>query len=234
MDSSLSPELRELEEQLSSMVPCALLEQQTEQFATAMGCEAEQCLCDDESGLDELEKHLEQISPATMRTDILSRMVSAMDTWYEQVPVEEKVVSFRGKESDVPTRRARSGGMIAAAAAVAVLGAAAALVMPGFMTGENNHQAPTAYTPPADHVNDRNVHLSGNVEPADAWVVPVSSGYKVVNSRDRGLVMTADNTPHRCIQLHSLETIKLEDESGREITIERPSVNYLLVPVEAN
>jgi hypothetical protein len=31
-----------------------------------------------------------------------------------------------------------------------------------------------------------------------------------------------------------METIKMEDEDGREITIDRPSIQYVLIPVETN
>ena len=232
MKDTSPTELHEIENMLSSMVPCALPEQTTVQLESAMNEEIAACACD-ESGLNDLEKHLGQMAPATMRTDVLSRMVKAMDMWYEQVPEEEKVVSFGEAEAAKSSGRSRSGGMLAAAAAVAILGAVTALVMPRFSNGTDTGQLPVANRAPVDHATS-DVHFSGNVEPRDAWIVPEATGHKVVNTMDRGLVMTADNTPHRCIQLQSIETIRLEDESGREIMIERPAVKYVLVPVETN
>lgn len=225
MNQPLPPELRELERILSSLVPRALSPETEKSLATSCSPDAT------DEGFDELELHLGQIAPATMRTDVLSRMIKAMDSWHEHVPVEEKVVPFSSQEIPQTQARKKSGGMFAAAAAVALLGAASALVMPGIFSSEIDNGTVTHQQP---FSNTGEVTVSSQHDSKQAWLVPDAMSHRVVNSADRGIVMTENQIPHRCIRLDSMDTIKIEDEDGREITIDRPSVQYVLIPVETN
>lgn len=229
MNEPLPPELCELEKQLSSLVPRMLSEETADRLTESVECDL--CLETQDAGLDELEKHLGQIAPTTMRTDVLSRMIKAMDSWHEHIPVEEKVVSFSNQEEEQKQPRKKSGEMLAAVATVALLGAATALVMPRFFPQQDNG-AVTTKVNNFSHSSD--IDLTTVRDPKEAWLVPDAMSHKVVNTSDSGVVMARDNTPHRCIRLDGVDTIKMEDEDGREITISRPSVQYVLIPVETN
>jgi len=236
-ENELSPELRELEQQLESLVPSSMSQDLFGRMEESMqGVVKDSQLGSD--GFNDLEIHLGQMAPATMPDDILGRMVRAMDTWHEHVPVEEKVVPFGesggesgvGNEEDASSRKRYGGGMLAAAAAVAMLGAVTALVMPRFMnvSGVSSSVA-TVEEPTAPERQ-----ITAFSEPRDAWIVPDSLSHKVTNTSDRGVVMSRDNTPHRCIRVEYVDRIKVQDEEGREIEIERPGVDIVLLPVEIN
>ncbi|MFK7911832.1 MAG: hypothetical protein AB8F34_14715 [Akkermansiaceae bacterium] len=241
MNETLPPELTELEQILSNLIPSALPEETVDTLSVSV----ESSLCPDanlpeDDGLDDLEKHLEHINPATMRTDVVSRMIAAMDSWHEHVPVEEKVVSFSDQQvkptvSGVPKPKTQSGNMIAAAAAVALLGAAAALILPHFSSDEKQALASGGDDfPQRTLTNVGDFNVSNQSTAKDAWLVPDALSHRVVNTADRGIVMSENQTLHRCIRLDSVERIKIEDEDGREIVISRPSVQYVLIPVETN
>jgi len=58
--------------------------------------------------------------------------------------------------------------------------------------------------------------------------------HKVTNTSDNGVVFSNDNTPHRCIRVDYIDRIKGEDASGRQVEINTPGVDFLLIPVETN
>ncbi len=229
-DYALTDELCELEHQLASYEPCeisvkfmARLERSV-QSASALH-ESE------EAELWELEEYLEQISPASMSVNILERMTLAMDRWHEHVPEEEKVVPFNKRENTTPTIRKRTGGgMFAAAAAVALLGALSALVMPRFL--ETSPSGQVADQADADSAKDLSTRPTG--DSSALWVSPDSLSHKVTYTTDQGTVMTRDNKPHRCIRVDYVDRVVLHDKHGREVIIKRPRVKYMLVPMETN
>ena len=157
MNQPLPPDLQELEQLLSSLAPCEL-DGATSHRLMGILPEGSAHENSDEAGLDELERHLCEITPATMRTDVLSRMVKAMDGWHEYVPMEEKVVAFSDEIEQQQTAQAKSSNMVAAAAAVALLGAATALVAPRFFPGESN-RGPVAVNGSEDRQNPSELSL---------------------------------------------------------------------------
>lgn len=229
MNDSLPPELCELEQLLSSLSPQSLSDETSGRFALA--CEMMGKRNDsDAAGLDELEKHLGEITPATMRTDLLSRMIKAMDGWHEHVPVEEKLVLFPDQTSKPIQTQPKLKGVFAAAA-VALLGAFTAFMITKTNTDESGIQGVSALQ---DIVNTNNLSESRKLSSKRAWLAPDAMSHRVVNTSDRGVMMAGDQSLHRCIRLDSLETIRIQDEDGREITIDRPVVQYVLLPVQTN
>jgi len=232
-ENELSPELLELEKQLGRLVPSSMSQDLLGRMEQSMHGTAKESRLDSDD-LDDLEIHLGQMAPATMPEDILGRMVRAMDSWHEHVPVEEKVVPFGEsggeREEATPSRKRYGSGMLAAAAAVAMLGAVTALVMPRLMN--ESDVGGVVATVEDTIVPDR--QITAFSEPRDAWIVPDSLSHKVTNTSDRGVVVSRDNTPHRCIRVEYVDRIKVQDEEGREIEIERPGVDIMLLPVETN
>ena len=227
---SLPPELVEIENALSNLVPSALSPDLVDELAGSLDDQSDVCL--DDEGLNDLERHLDQISPTTMRTDVLARMIKAMDSWHEHVPVEEKVVAFKGQQTDQPELLSKSSrGMWAAAATVALLGAVTALMLPVLSPGDGDsvveNQVPVNSGSP-------DLYALGKSDTGSALVASDTLSHRVINTADRGIVMSGNEMPHRCIRLDGMETIKLEDENGREVTIDRPSVQYVLIPVHTN
>ena len=234
-EHSLDDELRAIELQLTDLTPCRLSSDVLLRMEQAMGqwCEHDE-LADDmagrplnESDTNELEVHLNQISPAALPEDMLARMSRAMDSWHQYVPVEEKVVPFGGARMSSSYRF--GGNMWTAAAAVAVLGAVTALVMPQFNTAPGDLVVEKNMTPPS--MKDVVANPSGI---RGATLMSNSLSHQVTNTRDNGVVFSNDNTPHRCIRVDYVDRIKGKDASGRQVEINTPGVDFLLIPVETN
>ncbi|MBK1853920.1 hypothetical protein JO972_03035 [Verrucomicrobiaceae bacterium 5K15] len=250
IESILDAELLELEAQLAALVPCSLSVETTLRVEDAMHAAIEE---KHDEELQSLESHLGQLAPAGMSADLVTRMAEAMDRWHEYVPLEEKLVPFGdhdeplsepAAETIVPMRRKSSSyGMYAAAAAVALLGAAAALVMPHMnqpaanaVIADAGSAADLAPTPKASPVIDSgNLHsVDVSTAPREAWVEPGSLSHDITNTIDAGVMITRDNVPHRSIRIEYVDRVKLIDEDGREIQIDRPGVQYMLIPVKTN
>lgn len=222
----LTSELRELESQLSKLVPAAMpaeligrmgqsMEHHYDFYAEAL----------DDADLEELEQELSKMADITMPDEMITRMASAMDRWHEELPMEEKLVPFGvDAEEQVAASSSSRKGMWSAAAAVALLGSLSAFFVPDF----NNEQTAQVSDVIVNSANTLSVSA-----PRDAWVVPDSFSYKVINTTQKGIVMS-DNKPHRCIYIEYLDTVKVMDDHGYEIEVERPGVEIMLLPVVTN
>lgn len=240
-EHELSQDLRELEQELQGLIPSSMSPGLCDRLEQSMNASVED-IQPSSGDLDDLEIHLEQLAPASMPDDILGRMVRAMDRWHEHVPVEEKVVPFgeggENEKTQLPSRKQSGGGMLAAVATVALLGAVTALVMPHVSNQPGSSDPGSSMSPvvgsPVSEPIDSNVGAISHVAPREAWLVPDALSHKVTNTSDNGVVMTRDNTPHRCIRVDYVDRIKMQDDQGREIEIERPGVDFMLLPVETN
>lgn len=244
LELELPSDLLALERQLCSMVPARLASSamaRLDRVASTV-CLGEEGVCEE---LANLEQHLGKVAPSAMPEGMLSRMAEAMDRWHEGLPLDEKVVLFEEAEKEMPAQRstakqqkASRGGMVAAAAAVALLGAVTALMLP-------RNDAPTAATIAAGIKNSSTKAektsvavmespsvIASTVEPRDTWLLPDSLSHQVTHTSDRGVVLSGDSIPHRCIQVDYVEKLKAQAEDGSEIELERPAVEYYLIPVD--
>ena len=249
IEYSLDDELLNLEAELTALVPSAM----PEEFVSRMDAMFDHPMIDaavdmHDAELKNLEEHLELLSPAGMSSDVLTRMTEAMERWHEHIPLEEKLVPF-GQVADpesISQKRSKKTNhvnMYGAAAAVAMLGVVAALVAPNFSKGKTS---PVVSTSVENFDQSGNPNLAGistpsdlkTVEvsnaPRDAWLVPGSLTHDVTDTSDAGVLMTSDNIPHRSIRIDYIDRIKVLDEDGREIEINRPGVQYMLIPVQTN
>lgn len=227
-EHDLTAELRELETQLSAMtpvvMPTALVDRMSYAIDDSLSFEDS-----DDAGFEELEDQLAQLGGAAMSEEMITRMANAMDRWHEELPVEEKLVPFGidEKASEQTTEKASRKAMWATAAAVALLGALSALVIP---KADDQNFAAMDFT---NSVQPAASNLATSA-PRDAWVVPDSLTHRVTNTTESGIVMSENNTLHRRIRIEYLDTVKVLDDRGREIEIERPSVEVVLLPVVTN
>ncbi|WP_435894459.1 hypothetical protein [Oceaniferula spumae] len=249
MEYHLDAELLELESQLAALVPSAVPSEMFVAMQQTLGDAVESESSAHDAELEDLETHLGQLAPAGLSVDMISRMAIAMDRWHEYVPVEEKVVPFGTQDSapvnklgEKKAKRSSAYGMYAAAAAVALLGAVTALVMPhldsaapasaGTVADSGNEKI---FTPANTQPDSRSVHaVDVSNAPRDAWMVPNSLSHMVTNTSDTGVLITRDNVPHRSIRIDYVDRLKVLDEDGREIEINRPGVQYVLIPVQTN
>lgn len=223
-------ELLSIEEQLSQLNPDILSSEMLDRMELVMGSAAALSAGDD---LMALEARLEQMSPAAVPGDMLTRMCDAMDQWHEHPATQENVVSFIPAQKTAP--RFLSGGMLAAAAAVAVLGAVAALVLPHISSPQSSTMADAgpdsqSFTESAFSTPD----IASSEITQNATFTSDALSHKVTSTRDRGVIFSEDNTPLRCIRIDYVDQIKITDKEGREIDIKTPGVDFMLIPVETN
>lgn len=237
--TELCDELRALESQLTKLTPVALstdlLGRMSEHVEDSLW--SNEAVSSDDGQFDDLEQQLAGLGGAGMSEDLISRMADAMDRWHEDMPVEEKVVAFEPEVSEVASTsegdydrvasQSSGGAKWAAAAAVALLGCLSALLFPSFgndvtgggLTGLNESQ------------HDFTALSEVSSAPRDVWVVPESMTHKVVNTSEGEVVHSSDNTPYRSVEVEYLSAVKVLDDSGREIEIEQPSVDVMLIPM---
>jgi hypothetical protein len=159
-----------------------------------------------------VERDLSRLTPVPLDPGAAVRMLETVS----RVPfaVDEKVVLFPGPSKPAEKGRDRRS-WIAAAAAVAVLGAFSAVMM----------ESPDAPS--------RSVAEGGPVpritSPASGFI-PASVGSGVQDAKDEGVMWTPDGKPMRMVRVIYMDRVKYLNEAGKIIEVERPRVEYLMVP----
>lgn len=163
---------------------------------------------------------LRKTSPARLSPDFLAQLEAIV----HEVPfsVNEKIVLFPKANTSSHTRRQRP--MWGAAAAVALIGAASALLTPAGKAPEKivRQSAPVSPVSPP-------VSLTANSN-----FVPASFNRGVSEVHDEGVVWKSDNQPHSLVRVTYKDKITLKDKQGRTFQVEQPRVEYMLVPAKSN
>ena len=158
-----------------------------------------------------MERELGKLSPSALDGGVQERLLETVSR--VPFPVNEKVVLFPGKSKPVekaPSRRP----WLAAAAAVAVMGGFSALMV-GPQQGSGRVAGTPATQPPVSSVKE---------------LVPASVGSKVSEAQDEGLIWTRDGKPMRRVKVIYMDKVKYAGEDGKIVEMERPRVEWLLVP----
>lgn len=132
--------------------------------------------------------------------------------------VDEKIVLFtKGNAAAGQARRFRP---MLAAAAVALMGAVTALMVPGGSTGAATGKGAVASTAPARPLNP-------NVDAVN--FSPAGYGRNVQEAKDEGIVWS-DNRPFRRVRVVYKEIGSFINAEGKRIEVETPRTEYILVP----
>ena len=160
---------------------------------------------------------LQQTSPARLPTDFMAQLEAIV----REVPfaVDEKIVLFPIANPAVHSRRQRP--LWSAAAAVALIGAATALLMPA---GKN----------PDKVVSQMRQVSSPTARPSNGNFAPASFNRGVSEVHDEGVVWKANNQPHSLVRVVYKDMITLKDNEGRTYQVEQPRVEYMLVPAKSH
>jgi hypothetical protein len=203
----MNTELQELEDRLSAMRPTTPDDGLLSRLDDAM--EGRLALPHVDDG--RFEAMARGARPVKVPAELMAAMESIVAA--TPFPLDDNIVLFT-KGSAVPSFKRRYRPM-AAAAAVACLGAAAALFVPS-----NRSASPVAeQTPPVkDHAT---ISASG--------FVPASFGRNVQDASDEGIVWK-DNKPHRVVKVVYKELGSFVNAEGKRVEVERPRVEYILVP----
>ncbi len=165
------------------------------------------------------EEILRKTPPAKLSADFLSQLEAVV----HEVPfaVNEKIVLFP-KGSQAPATRGNRP-MWAAAAAVAVVGAISALMIP---TGKAPATIARQNTPPQTAQAPAN-NTTGNL-------IPASFNRGVSEVSDEGIVWKENKQPHSVVRVVYKDMITYKDKDGRSVQVEKPRVEYMLVPAKTD
>lgn len=159
-----------------------------------------------------MERELAKLSPAALAGGISERLLETVAR--VPFPVSDKVVLFPGNTKAAAKAPARRP-WLAVAAAVAVLGALSALLMDGPQKGTRQ-------------VADGGKTESPGRTPKD--LVPASVGSHVSEAQDEGITWTRDGKPLRQVKVIYMDRVKYAGQDGKIVEVERPRVEWLLVP----
>jgi hypothetical protein len=158
-----------------------------------------------------MERELGKLSPSALDGGVQERLLETVSR--VPFPVNEKVVLFPVKSKPVEKAPARRP-WLAAAAAVAMLGAFSALMMGPQKEVAGNPQ-PKAPIAPGSSLKE---------------LVPASVGSTVSEAQDEGLIWTRDGKPMRRVKVIYMDKVKYAGEDGKIVEMERPRVEWILVP----
>lgn len=169
--------------------------------------------------LQQLEQELGALVPSRVPSRLLDRIEAGVAALPD--PMVAKVVPFPG--TNRPVARARRGsGWLAAAAAVALLGGVAALYLP------------TGRQPAAAVASDQGTGAQRPAASAPAVAAPgfVTAGTRagVREVRDEGVIWTGGREPLRRVRVVYFERVTLVNGRGEKLEVERPRVEYILLP----
>jgi hypothetical protein len=162
--------------------------------------------------------------PDSLRTPLLAQLEKL------PFPADEKVLLFPkvGPNTAAPPRPVsqRSDAWFRAAA-VALLGAAAAL----WLTPSSRPDRQVAATPPPAQATAPTTQANGPASrSAPSGLVPTSYDRSLREARNEGIVWQDDRQPHHLIRVVYRDQITLRDANGQTIQVEQPRVEFILVP----
>lgn len=163
------------------------------------------------------ENLLREVSPASLSADFLSKLEGVV----AQAPftVNEKIVLFPKTKSPAPLRKSRP--IWGAAAAVALIGAATAFMIP------------TA-KPPLKVAQQAPVSSPAITAAPVGNLVPASFNRGLSGVSDEGIVWKSNKQPHSVVRVSYEEKITLKDAMGKTYQVVQPRVQYMLFPAKTD
>jgi hypothetical protein len=163
----------------------------------------------------ELEEKLRANAPANLEPALMASLEAICTAI--PFPKEKNIVGFPKSKSRPPTSKRRQ---FAAAAAIALLGAATALLIP--MKG--NSPSATVSSSPSSQAT----------QPSNAILTPASFKRGLTAASDEGVVWQSNQRPHRVLKFTYQDCATLRDDRGRTYEVEQPRVEYVLVPAKTD
>lgn len=187
--------------------------------------------------MDSIEMRLKALSPAPLSDSLMNRLCSAID---EASANPLKIVRFP-KEPAKKTPFFPFSSKTAKwswAAAIALLGAATALLMTGnngeaqrlASSGDARPETPRLLDNTRQDTNASQNLASGLVSYDDEYAVyPEASS----SPADQKTLWLNNESPHLYLKVNAKKTLKGKDKNGNPVEVTVPESRYLLVPVEA-
>lgn len=210
----MTPDPPSLEAELRELRAVAL----DEAFLTRLEASAEGTWTE----LSQQEVRYENLLRATRPAKLEPAFLADLEAIVRDVPfiADAKIVPFPKVAAVAPTRRSRP--IWGAAAAVALIGAATALMMP---TGKGPETAPSrlASVPSASIKSSAGVNF-----------VPAGFNRGLSEVHDEGVVWKSNNQPHSVVRVVYKDLVTLKDANGNTVQVEQPRVEYMLVPAKTD
>ena len=159
------------------------------------------------------ENFLREVSPSKLPADFMASLEAI--TAGVHFPVDEKIVLF--PKGGAAPRKREHRPIWGAAAAVALIGAATALLIPTANNPKTAARVSSETSPP----------ISSNISQN---FVPASFNRGLSEVHDEGVVWQPNNGPNRVVRVVYTEHVTLKDPNGRTMEVEQPRVKYMLVP----
>lgn len=166
------------------------------------------------------EARLRALRPRSIPNALRSSLLDALgDTPFA---VDDKILLFNKPSNGASVTGQKKSALrfnIAAAAAVALLGSLAALMVPA----ETKH-VQTAVT------GDKSESLSPPFTTAPSMIAPASFNRNPSETRDEGVIWRGKNQPHRVLRMTYMEKVTVLDAAGNPAIVEKPRFEYVIVP----
>lgn len=205
-------EIEQIEELLHRMQPRSLSAETKDRI---------HCAVSETQTAHPLQSAISSARPSPLPPELAKRLEESLSRIPH--PGTGKVVHFppiRRESKSPPAWR-----KLAVAAAVALLGAVSALLVP---ENQPTRPAPVAQAP-ATQASPANRPAS-KANPAS--LVPAGYRRGLSEAKDEGIVWQSHYGPHRRLKLVYRELVTLRDSSGRIYQVERPRTEYVLVPAK--
>jgi len=210
----MSPDLQALEANLRGLRPAAL----DRKLLARLEDSAKGTLTTADPADAPFEISLRQSQPAKLAPALMAALVATLDA-----PHVTTVVPFPQAAPAPVGRRHSHRPMLSAAAAVALLGVAAALFLPG------KSRPRTAATPIAQPPQVA-PFANAPAPPAAQNFVPAAFNTGLSQASDEGVLWQSKNQPQRVVKVVYWDRVTLVNPEGRKIEYEKPRVEYILVP----
>jgi hypothetical protein len=164
----------------------------------------------------EFEHRLRGMAPARMSPSLMTSLETAV-AGVPCVTEAPKIVRFPEREAKA-SRQSRAWWR--AAAAVALFGGLAGLLVPSGRPEKNV----SAAQPAAPFIP------SGPAAP----LIPAGFNRGLKEASDQGVIWQSSQQPHRVLKVVYQDRVTLKDASGKIYQVERPRVEYILVPAKTD
>ena len=164
----------------------------------------------------QFEQHLHASTPAKLSSTLSASLESALRN--VPFPGNEHILRFPQQKPAAP--RHHRAWLSAAAAAVALIGAVTALLVP-----INHHSDKLATVPPK----------ARTTRPAPtADLIPAGFNRGLSEARNEGVIWQSNDQPHRVLRIVYMDRVTLRDAAGRTYQVDQPRVEYILVPANTD
>jgi hypothetical protein len=213
--NSISSDSLELETALRDLAPVSL----NEDFFSRLEAAVDGSLLALSPAEIHFESSLRRHAPVALSADFMSQLESVVAG--VQFAVDDKIVLFPKTAPVIAKPAAKTRySMWAAAAAVALIGAATALFMPG----QNAVSGFVARSGGVDH------SAVVNPTPLDSHYAPAGFNRGLDDAIDEGVTWHQADAPHRVLKVQYMDKTTLKNAEGKTVEVVQPSTEYILVP----